>query len=243
MTVEAKTKSCIYCCSEIVSAATTCKECGRSQRPWANRIVWLSGAAGLFTFIVSALFFLFSNAVVQWARLYGADIEVLNVSSQKSLTLFNNSSVDVLIENVAFTLPGEIELFVVVNESVEAGASSNIDIGDLFEKQTTGPFRKQFGRAATGRQVITSEHDAAKLELIKSNLGKNDYGWDMALKERYTVEAINSGGADWRFFGGKEADYLSVECTIKINYQVARGQSFPLRPPCIGVVKLIEDTS
>ncbi|WP_299775295.1 hypothetical protein [uncultured Tateyamaria sp.] len=200
----------------------------------------LSGAAGLFAFIGSALFFLSSNAVIQWERMYGADIEVLNVSSQKALTLFNNSSVDVLFENVTFKMPGEIELFVVINESLDARSSSNIDLGDLFERQTTGPLRRQFGRSVTGRQVIKSEYEADKLALIASNLAANDYGWDETLDERFTVEAINSGGADWNFFGAENADYLSVECRIEIKYQVNRGGSFILQPPCIGVVKMIE---
>ncbi|MGR3512177.1 MAG: hypothetical protein ACU0GG_05390 [Paracoccaceae bacterium] len=236
-----KQKSCIYCRSDINAAATICKECGRSQNNVANQITWLSGAVGLLAFVGSALFFLSSNAAVQWARLHGADIEVLNVSSQKTLTLFNNSSVDALIESVAFKLPGDIELLVVINESIKAGSSSNFDIGTLFENQTTGPFKEQFGRSATGRQIIREEYDAGKLESISQNLAANDYGWDAGEQERYTVEAINSGGADWRFFGAGGADYLSVPCKIEIKYRVAQGGSFTLEPDCTGVVKTIED--
>lgn len=232
-------KDCIYCSSKIDRRATVCKECGRSLNKTANRVTWLSGAVGLVAFVGSALLFLSSSATTQWARIYGANIEVLNVSSQKSLTLFNSSPVDVLVENITFSIPGGIELFVVVNQSLASGASSNTDIGALFEAQTTGPFNRQFGRSSAGRQVIMSEQTDNRIKAIQANLEANDYGWDTGAQDRFTVEAINAGGSDWTFFGAENADYLCVECSIEIRYRVARGGSFSLKPPCVGVVKFV----
>lgn len=217
-----------------------CPECGRSQNVLANRIIWLSGMVGLITFIGSAALFISSSVSLQWARTFGADIQVLNVSSQKTLILFNNSSVDTVIEKVQFKMPGEIELFVIVNQSLSAGGTSNIDLGALFEAQTTGPFREQFARSNTSRQVSKVEISKKKAAEILENLGKGDYGWDKG--ERYTVEAINKGGADWVFFNRKRSCYVSADCSITISYQVVKGNSFELKPKCVGVVKYLNSS-
>ena len=234
-----KSSRCFYCCSEIHAEARVCAECGRSQNVAANRIAWWSGAVGLITFVGSAALFLESFASSQWARHYGADVQVLNVSSLKTLTLFNNSSVDTIIDDVQFEMPGRVELLVTVNESLPAGGTSNVDLGALYMAQTSGPFLEVFARDNARRQVALEEITEEKASRILSELSLNDYELKNGSTERYTVEAINRGGADWEFFKreGGEAKYLSTDCAISITYQVVQGNSFELTPPCVGIVK------
>ena len=244
MTTEEKGrfKECVYCRTEIDFKATVCSTCHKSQNRLANSVIWLSGAVGLLAFIGSALLFLYAAAVSQYERVYGADIEVRNVSSMKTLTVFNNSSTPVLIENAEFIMPGGNRLGMIVDRSLLGGAVGNYDLADFFRKQTTGPFLKRFGKEWAGAQVFlkevqfrgeTKETDVAK---IAERLSNADYGPNKK-GQNYTVEAINMGGHDYFFFGGSKARYFRMPCKIIIRYRVVRGRSFSLEPPCIGVVK------
>ena len=227
---------CRYCRSEIPAGATVCATCNRSQSRLGNWVIWASGAVTLFAFIGSAALYLYSATVLQYERMNGADIKVRNVSSMKTLTLFNNSSADVLIEHIEFTMPGDNKISIIVDEVLDAGDVSHTDIGSSFEKQTTGPFLHRFGRGKAGRQVRAVEVGKGKVAEIVSNMTKADYGPDVDGRH-YTVEAINEGGTDYILFGGQDSSYARAPCEMRISYQVARGGRFSLEPPCVGIVK------
>ena len=227
---------CVYCRTTIPEKVKVCPTCKKSQNRLGNWVLWLSGAAGLFTFVGSAIVFLYSAAVLHFERIYGADLEARNVSSMKTLTVFNNSSSDVLVESIEFEMPGGIKLSVILDQAVAEGAVSNVDIGILFERQTTGPFLEIFGRNFSKKQVFQNEIGTDVAKRITDDLSKNDYGPDGCGKS-YTVEAINEGGVDYNFFGGDQGDYLRVPCEMEVRYRVVRGRAFSLNPPCVGIVK------
>lgn len=230
-------KPCKSCRSEIHAQAKVCPVCQRSQNSFSGWVTWLSGATTLVAFLISASVFLYGASQSAIARNFGADLQVLNLSSHRAMTLFNNAPTDVLLRDVRLSLPGGIELSLIIDRSLSAGEVARVDMAALIRTQIKGAVALLLAPETAGSLVRESHAPPEVINQIRADLDLGIYAFDEEAGPFFTVEAINIGGTDHGFFGVEGGDVVTASCQIVLSYQVVQGGSFVRTPPCTALLR------
>lgn len=221
---------CRYCRTTLKNDTLLCTECGKWRSKLRNDMLFWSSLVGLMSFVLSTSAFIYASSRSYSTRLFGADLQIRNVSSLKQLTLANNSTEGLIVGKVTFGFPGGKKTQIIVDQGIEPGKVLYVDAGELFVKQTIGGQLAFFAPNRVGSLVAETELKPQELTALKNDLGQADYS-------SYTVEAINKGGADDELYSSSGSKHIRLPCTIDLDYQVVAGVSKSIKTECAGLVR------
>lgn len=223
-TAEAGKRHCAVCDEKISDKASVCPRCGAYERRWKNHLKYWSGVVGLFAFIASALVFVWSSLEEGVTRIVGADIQVINLDTFGTLTLFNNASTDVLVRSIEVSrTDGDHELIYVIDRSIEPSKTLSLNMMEVFSNQTHGYWNRIYGHEPSDYAFDLSAKD---LNDVKS--------WDY---NGYVPTFLSTQGDAYAFFKDETKSYEDLGCAGKVNYSVYQGAKFDAPFECVAWIR------